>query len=286
MEQAVPAPTALIHPRALAAWSAAALVVVLTSTNPVYRALVLLLALNVLLSLRRPEARVRPLLLAMGLASAVAIALNAVLSHAGTHTLVAVPSGVPGVGGPITAEALVYGADVALGLAAAVLAVAPLTIVTYPHDLIDAFPRVLQRTAALTGAALNLVPSVARNAVAISEAQRMRGRTGTRVREWRAVAAPIVLSALDDSLQLAEAMEARGFGSGARSRYATTRFDAAALAVSASAAGAIAVTVVARATGALPDWYPFPVASLPVVTLLPAVACALLAVPLVAWRHS
>jgi len=35
-----------------AAWSAAALVVVLTSTNPVYRLLALLVALNVLLALR------------------------------------------------------------------------------------------------------------------------------------------------------------------------------------------------------------------------------------------
>ncbi len=196
------------------------------------------------------------------------------------------PEQLPGIGGPITIESVIYGVDVALGLAAAVLAVAPLSRVLYAHDLIDAFPGPLQRTAALTGAAVNLVPAVARNAVAISEAQRMRGRSGTRLRDLHAVAAPIVLSALDDSLQLAEAMEARGFGSGPRTRYATHRLDARALAVIACAAGAVVLTLVARATGALPDWYPFPVATMPDIALLPVVACALLASPLLAWRRS
>jgi len=54
-----------VHPRAFAAWSAAALVVVMTSTNPVYRALILLIALNVLISLRRPDASLRPLFIAV-----------------------------------------------------------------------------------------------------------------------------------------------------------------------------------------------------------------------------
>jgi energy-coupling factor transport system permease protein len=276
----------VIHPRALAAWSAAALVVVLTSTNPVYRALVLLVALNVLLGLRRPDAALRPLFVVIAVAAALAVIFNILLSRAGAHTIFSVPSQIPGVGGPITMESVIYGADVALGLAAAVLAVASLTRVVHPHDLIDAFPPSLQRTAALTGAALNLVPGVARNAVAISEAQRMRGRHGTRVRDWHAVAAPIILSALDDSLQLAEAMESRGFGSGPRTRYATSRLDRPALAVIAGAVAAVVLTVTARVTGALPDWYPFPVVTVPDVTVLPVIACAFLALPLLAWHRS
>ncbi len=197
------------------------------------------------------------------------------------------PSQVPGIGGPITVEAVIYGADVALGLAAAVLAVAPLTRVIHPHDLIDAFPRALQRTAALTGAALNLVPAVARNAVAISEAQRMRGRRGTRVRDWHAVAAP-------DHPQRARRLAAAGGGDGVaglRLGTAHTVRDqpprrARRSPSSRAAVAAVVLTVVARATGALPDWYPFPVATLPDVTLLPVIACALLALPLLAWRRS
>jgi energy-coupling factor transport system permease protein len=272
--------------RAFAAWSAAALVVVLTSTNPVYRALVLLVALNVLLGLRRADAPLGPLFIVVGVAGLVAALLNAALSHTGAHVLFTVPEPFPVIGGPVTAEALVYGADVALGIAAAVLAIAPLSRVLYPHDLIDAFPRQLQRTAALTGAALNLVPAVARNAVAINEAQRMRGSGGTRLRDWHAVAAPVVLSALDDSLQLAEAMDARGFGSGPRTCYSTTRAGRAGAAVIACALAAVALIVVARLTGGAPDWYPFPVATMPAVAVMPVLACLLLAAPLIAWHRS
>jgi energy-coupling factor transport system permease protein len=272
--------------RPFAAWSAAALVVVLTSTNPVYRALVLLVAINVLVSLRRTDATLRPLFITVGAAGILAVLLNAALSHTGAHVLFTVPDQLPVLGGPVTAEALLYGVDVALSIAAAVLAIAPLSRVLYPHDLIDAFPRQLQRTAALTGAALNLVPAVARNAVAINEAQRMRGSGGARLRDWHAVAAPVVLSALDDSLQLAEAMDARGFGSGRRTRYVTTRAGLAGAAVIACALAAAALTVVAHLTGGLPDWYPFPVATMPTVAAMPVLACLLLAAPLVAWHRS
>jgi energy-coupling factor transport system permease protein len=272
--------------RAFAAWSAAALIVVLTSTNPVYRALVLLIALNMLLSLGRRDARSRPLLVAVGVAAILAAVLNAVLSHTGAHVLFTVPDQLPGIGGSVTVESVLYGLDVGLGIAAAVLAIAPLSQVLHAHDLIDAFPSALQRTAALVGAAINLVPAVTRNAVGISEAQRMRGSSGTRLRDWHAIAAPVVLSALDDSLQLAEAMDARGFGSGPRTRYATARVGLSGAAVIVCALAAAAMVVAARVSGSLVDWYPFPVATVPPVTLVPVLACLLLTTPMVAWRRS
>jgi len=176
--------------------------------------------------------------------------------------------------------------DLALGIAAAVLAITPLSRVLHPHDLVDAFPAPLQRSAALIGAALNLVPAMARNAVAISEAQRMRGSSGARLRDWHAVAAPVVLSALDDSLQLAEAKDSRGFGNGRRSQYRTARMGVAGAAVIAAAVSAVALIIAARVAGTLPDWYPFPVATVPAVDPMPVVACLLLAVPLIAWHRS
>jgi energy-coupling factor transport system permease protein len=272
--------------RAFAAWSAAALVVVLTSTNPVYRALVLLIAVNMLVALGRRDAPLRPLFVAVGVAVIAAAVLNAVLSHTGAHVLFTVPDQLPGIGGSVTIESVLYGLDVGLGIAAAVLAIAPLSQVLHAHDLIDAFPSALQRTAALVGAAINLVPAVARNAAGISEAQRMRGSSGARLRDWHAIAAPVVLSALDDSLQLAEAMDARGFGSGRRTRYATARVGLSGAAVIVCALAAAAMVAAARVSGSLVDWYPFPVATIPPVTLVPVLACLLLTVPLVAWRRS
>jgi hypothetical protein len=55
--------------------------------------------------------------------------------------------------------------------------------------------------------------------------------------------------------------------------------------VIAGAVGAALFTIVARVTGALPDWYPFPIATFPDIAILPVLGCALLAVPLLAWRR-
>lgn len=273
-------------PRTWAAWSAAGLVVVLSSTNPAYRALVVLIAVNVLLAYRRRDATLRGLFVMVSVATALSTLINGLLSHSGTHVLLRLPDPIPGIGGAITAEALLYGADIGLGITAAVLVVAPLSRVLSAHDLLDAVPGPLQRTAALVGSAVNLVPALGRTAVAVSESQRLRGGHGSRVRDWYEVAAPTLLSALDDSLAHAEAMESRGFGAGPRTRYATPRMRLDGMLVLFGAAAAAVCAVAARATGALPDWYPFPTALLPSTTLAGLAACALLVLPLVRWQRS
>ena len=275
-----------MSPRAWAVWTAAALAVALGTTNPVYRGLVLLIGLNVVIALRRPDARLRPVLIALAVGAVVAAILNMLLSHSGDHELFAIAPQLPGIGGPVTVESAVYGIDVGLGIAAAVLVVAPLSLVLHPHDLIDALPRALQRTGALVGSALNLVPAVGRKAVAIAEAQRMRGAAATRIRDWPALATPIVLAALDDSLQVAEAMEARGFGAGPRTQYTSPRMHAPDIAVVAAAFVSLALVIDARVTGTLTDWYPFPAVTTPALALGPVIACALLTAPLIAWRRS
>ncbi|MHB8719690.1 MAG: energy-coupling factor transporter transmembrane component T [Candidatus Dormibacteria bacterium] len=273
-------------PRSWIVWSASGLVVVLSSTDPAYRVLVALVAANVLLAWRRPHAPLRGLFAMVALATVAATITNALLSHTGTHVIVDLPAAIPGLGGPVTVESLLYGADVGLGIAAAILVVAPLGRVLEAHDLLDAVPGPLQRSAALVGSAVNLVPGLARTAVAVAESQKLRGGHRSRVWEWRGVVAPVVLSALDDSLQHAEAMEARGFGAGRRTRYATARLGGAGILTLAGALAAAAATVVARAGGALPDWYPFPTATYPPVAPLGLCACALLAIPLLPWKRS
>ena len=273
-------------PRTWAAWSAAGLVVVLTSTNPAYRALVVLVALNVLLTWRRRDAPLRGLLLMVAVAAGLSTLVDGLLSHSGAHVLVRLPDGIPAVGGTVTLEGFLYGADIGLGIAAAVLVVAPLSRVLHAHDLLDAVPAPLQRTAAVTGSAVNLVPALGRTAVAVSESQRLRGGHGSRMRDWYGIAAPTLLSALDDSLVHAEAMEARVFGAGPRTRYVTARVRPGGVAVLLAATAAAACAIAARASGALPDWYPFPAASFPVTTAAGLVACALLATPLVTWTRS
>jgi hypothetical protein len=81
-------------------------------------------------------------------------------------------------------------------------------------------------------------------------------------------------------------MEARGFGNGRRTRYASAPIDRAAIVVIACSVAAIVVTIAARLSGVLPDWYPFPHVTVPDAGLLPLSAVALLLAPLVVWRRS
>ena len=274
-----------MNPRSLAAWSLAGMTIALASGNPVYRVLVLLCALNVVVMLHRPDVRIRGLFLALVVAGCIAIVVTTLASHTGDHAFVALPSGIPVIGGPLTIEAVLFGASTGAGIAAAVLAAAPLSLVLEPHALVDALPTALARTGAAIGTALNLIPGIARSTAEIRDAQRMRGWRSRRVREWPDLAVPVVLTALEGSITLAEAMEARGFGSGARTHYTGQVWHAPDVAVAVLAPLAALLFLICRITGVIADWYPFPDVALPAVDLIGVLCCLVLTLPLVVWRR-
>lgn len=274
-----------MNPRALAAWSGAALLMALATANPVYRAIVLLAGTNLLLLRRREGAALRGFLVAAGVAALTATLVTLLLSHAGEHVLLLLPAGIPGIGGPLTAEALSYGLATGLGIAAAMLAVAPLSVAGQPHELVDALPPWLARTGAALGAALNLIPATARSAREIRDAQRMRGWRARRVTDWPALAAPVVLAAVEGSLTLAEAMEARGYGQGPRTHLSPAPFQRSDAAITALALSAAAAFLGLRLAGQVPDWYPFPSLSAPPVSVAALLCCAALALPAVLARR-
>jgi energy-coupling factor transport system permease protein len=273
-----------VNPRALAAWSAACLAVVLVSTAPAPRVVVLLAAANVVVTFARPGTRLRGLVVALVVASLSAVVLDLLLSHNGDHVLLTAPGAIPVFGGRMTLEAALYGADVALGIAAAMLAVAPLVTALDPHEAIDALPSFLHRTGTAAGAALNLIPGLQRSAAAVLDAQRMRGWRARGPRSWAEIIVPTVVTAMEDSLGLAEAMEARAYGSGRRTRAWATPWSSGDRLVAASALIAVVAVVVARAAGLDDDWSAFPTPLSPALSALPLAAALLLLTPLVAWR--
>ncbi|MGH2513256.1 MAG: energy-coupling factor transporter transmembrane component T [Candidatus Limnocylindrales bacterium] len=268
-----------MNARALIAWSMAGLIVALSTTNPLYRAIVALVALNVLLRWRRPEQDLRFLVRAIIFTTVGAVVLNLAVAHVGATALFSLPADWPVVGGPWTLESAGYGLDTALGLAAAVLAVAPLSYVIEPHEFVDALPQPVERAGIVVAAALNLVPGIGRSFRQVRDAQTMRGWRPSGLRSWSEVIVPVALTAVEGSLELAEAMEARAFGSGARTRYAPSHWTRWDVGIGLASGAAIAIAIGARAAGLAPDWYPYPSLSLPpadpamlVAALLPAIA--------------
>ena len=229
--------------------------------------------------------RMRRLLLAVVAIATFDAVLNFVSAHLGRTVLFAIPDQVPALGGPYTLEALAFGVSGGLTIAAAFLAVAPFSLLLAPHEVMDALPPALARSGTTIAASLNLAPAIARSFTEVSEAQRLRGWRPRGPATWAEVVVPVVLTSAEGSIQLAESMEARGFGSGPRTAFARPRLRAADWAVVAASAMALGLFLVARAEGWAADWLAYPTLTPPAADPRALVACMLLFIPVVAWRR-
>jgi energy-coupling factor transport system permease protein len=272
-----------MNARAVAGWSATCIFIVLSTTNPAYKAAVLAAALCALaagVGLRR----MRGLLTGVLLISVFAVTLNFVSAHLGTTVLFELPDQIPAVGGPYTLEALAFGATGGLTVAAALLAAAPFSLLLASYEVMDALPPAMSRTGAAIAASLNLVPAVASSFVQVTEAQRLRGWRPRGPRSWSEIVVPVVLTSVEGSIQLAESMEARGFGSGPRTAVRSARLNRSDWLLVAAAAAALAIFLLSEAAGWAAPWYAYPTLTLPSVSPVPLVACVLLLVPVIVWR--
>lgn len=272
-----------MNARAVAAWSATCIVIVLSTTNPVYKAAVLAAAL-VALAAGVGLGRLRILLTGVLLIASFAVALNFVSAHVGSTVLLELPSQIPALGGPYTLEALAFGATGGLTVAAAILAAAPFSLLLASHEVMDALPAALSRTGAAIAASLNLVPAVAASFVEVTEAQRLRGWRPRGPRSWSEIVVPVVLTSVEGSIQLAESMEARGFGSGKRTSVRPARMQRSDWLLVAASGAALGAFLVSQAAGWAAPWYAYPTLTTPSIDARPLVACLLLFAPVLVWR--
>jgi energy-coupling factor transport system permease protein len=274
-----------LAPRAWLVWSLAAVTVALSTTNPIYRGLVALAALDVLLTWLpaaepgMPRRRVKPLVAAVIGAAVLAAVITVLASHTGATVLLRLPAGIPLAGGPLTLESLAYGGAMGLGLVAALVAVAPLSLVLEPHDVVDAMPAVLERTGVAVATSMNLVSGFGRTFTAVRDAQRMRGWRPRGLRSWNEVLVPVLLTVIEDSVLLAESMESRGFGAGPRTSFARQTVGRLDLAIIATSIAAVAVFLGARVAGVAMDWSPYPTMAVPPVNPMLVAACLAMAAP-------
>ncbi|MBN2390283.1 MAG: energy-coupling factor transporter transmembrane protein EcfT [Anaerolineae bacterium] len=204
----------MLHAAAWFAWLSAALVAVSTTRNPLYLTLALAAFIMTARAIRHPgETSATPLAPGRFALYVIPLAalLNALLSRVGDTVLLAIPTTWPLIGGPITAEALVYGALNGLVLTALFTAFTVLNLAVPVRDLIRFIPRALYPVAVVASIAVTFAPATLRQMQQIREAQAIRGHRMRRLRDWLPLFMPLLTGGLERALQLAEAMASRGF---------------------------------------------------------------------------
>ncbi|MFI0901184.1 CbiQ family ECF transporter T component [Streptomyces sp. NPDC020983] len=137
----------------------------------------------------------------------------------GTHTLVTLPEvPLPGwaqgvrLGGRVTAEAVVFALRDGLKLATLLVCLGAANSLANPARLLKSLPGALYEAGVAVVVAMTFAPHLVADVARLRAARRLRGRDDRGVRALLQVGLPVLEGALERSVALAAAMDARGYG--------------------------------------------------------------------------
>ncbi|GEC08995.1 cobalt ABC transporter permease [Streptomyces spinoverrucosus] len=227
------------HPGAWWLWSLALGTAATRTTNPLLLTLLITVSAYVVAT-RRPAtpwsrsygAFVKLALAVLLIRLLFAITLGSPLP--GTHTLLTLPE-VPlpdwaqgiRLGGKVTAETLVFALYDGLKLATLLICVGAANALASPTRLLKSLPGALYETGVAVVVALTFAPHLIADAQRLRAARRLRGRPDRGIRGLFQVGLPVLEGALERSVALAAAMDARGYGRTAQVPRAVRRTTAA-----------------------------------------------------------
>ncbi|MFF3464729.1 CbiQ family ECF transporter T component [Streptomyces sp. NPDC002619] len=215
---------AALHPGAWWLWSLALGTAATRTTNPLLLALLIATAGYVVATHRTTAPWSRSYTAFAKLAFAVllirlvfAIALGSPIP--GTHVLVTLPE-VPlphwaqgiRLGGKVTAESLVFAFYDGLRLATLLVCVGAANALANPARLLKSLPGALYEMGVAVVVALTFAPNLIADVQRLRAARRLRGRPDSGTRGLLQVGLPVLEGALERSVALAAAMDARGYG--------------------------------------------------------------------------
>lgn len=223
----------MLHPGAWWAWSLALAVAASRTTNPLLLALVVAVAATVVAARRpaAPWARSFGFFLRLGLfVIAVRVLMQALFAApVGTTVLIsapglALPTWMAGVriGGPIVLESLLLALYDGMRLAAILACIGAANSLASPSRLLKSVPAALYEVGVSVVVAMTFTPQLIADVGRIRQARALRGRPSRGPRAVARAALPVLEGALERSVDLAAAMDARGYGR----RGSTTRAQA------------------------------------------------------------
>lgn len=135
---------------------------------------------------------------------------------------VPLPSWMPGIriGGSVTYERLSSAVSEGILICAIIVIFGAAASLTSPHRLLRVLPVYIYEFGISIVIATSVLPQLVSSVSRIRQAQKLRGQSLRGFASWRRVAIPLLEESLARSLDLAAAMDSRGYGvSKKRSRY-------------------------------------------------------------------
>ncbi|MFE4697198.1 energy-coupling factor transporter transmembrane component T [Streptomyces sp. NPDC056738] len=213
-----------LHPGAWWVWALGLGTAASRTTNPLLLALLMAVAGFVVATHRSDAPWARSYAAFVKLAAAVlvirlAFAVFLGSPIPGTHVIVTLPEiplphwaqGVR-VGGRVTAEGLLFALYDGLKLAALLVCVGAANALANPARLLKSLPGALYEAGVAVVVALTFAPHLIADVQRLRAARRLRGRPDRGLRGLLHVGLPVLEGALERSVALAAAMDARGYG--------------------------------------------------------------------------
>ncbi len=213
-----------LHPGAWWLWGIGLAAAASRTTNPVLLILILVIAGFVVAARRSdaPWAGSYGAFLKLGLVViAIRIVLQALLSDVGQGAVVLftlpevpLPDWMAGLklGGAVTAEAVLRAFYEGLQLATILCCVGAINSLASARRLLRCVPGALYEMGVAMVVALTFAPQLVTNAARIRAAHRLRGQDSRGLSSLRRTALPVLEGALERSVELAAAMDSRGYG--------------------------------------------------------------------------
>lgn len=128
--------------------------------------------------------------------------------------IIPLPSWIPGIriGGAVTSERLSSALTEGLMICSIIVIFGAAASLTSPHKLLRVLPIYLYEFGIAVVIATSVLPQLVTSVARIRQAQRLRGQSLKGFSSWKRVAIPLLEESLARSLDLAAAMDSRGYG--------------------------------------------------------------------------
>lgn len=209
-----------LNPLSKLAWTTVIVIFALTYNNPVY-ILVLFCGTLPLILMAKIRAEWKTAMKFSILLGLLIILINMLFSQYGTHILYQIPFRIPLIGSPrLTLEAILYGLGNTLRLLTIISAFIILTLTTHPDDMMLMMQsmKLPYKTVLVASLSTRFIPALIEDVKEIRDTQQSRGlelhqiKLFHKIKRSGMIIMPLLYNSLDRTIQIAEAMESRGFG--------------------------------------------------------------------------